>query len=107
MSWRAVARLEARVVRRSRGLRAVVSVAALVGVAAVWLPSVALGDSLTAERAVPFLVAPMKLAVGLTGLLAGHGAVAGPRTAGQLKLTLGLPNRRSALVRHRVAVRCV
>lgn len=98
MNWRAVARLEARVVRRSRGLRAVVSVATVVGVAAVWLPSLALGDGLAAERAVSFLVAPLKLAVGLTGLLAGYGAVAGPRTAGQLKLTLGLPTRRSALV---------
>lgn len=98
MSWRAVARLEARDARRSRALRTVVVMASVVGVAADWLPAIALGEGLTAERAVAFLVTPLKLAVGLTGLLAGYGAVAGPRTAGQLKLALGLPNARSGLV---------
>lgn len=98
MSWLAVARLEARVVARSRALRVLVGLVALVGVAAVALPAVALDGTLTAERALAYLVAPLKLVVGLTGLLAGHGAVAGPRSGGQLKLTLGLPVRRSALV---------
>lgn len=98
MSWLAVARLELRVARRSRGLLAVVAVSAALGAAAVWLPTVALGDGLTPARAAAFLVAPLKLGIGLTALLAGYGAVAGPRSGGQLKLALGLPNARADLV---------
>lgn len=98
MSWLAVARLEALEARRSRGLQAVVGLFAAVGLAAVVVPAVTIGDGLTAERALAFLVAPLRLVVGVSGLLAGYGAVAGPRAGGQLKLTLGLPVRRSALV---------
>lgn len=98
MSWRVVARHEALVARRSHGVQAVVVLFAAVGLAAVAVPAVTIGDGLSAERALAFLVAPLRLVVGLTALLAGYGAVAGPRTGGQLKLTLGLPIRRSALM---------
>lgn len=98
MSWRAVARLEASRAQQSRALWAVVALFGLVGVAAVVIPALAIGDALSADRALAFLVAPVRLVVGLTALLAGYGAVAGPRSGGQLKLVLGLPVRRSSLV---------
>lgn len=98
MSWRVVARREALDARRSRALQAVVGLFVAVGVSAVAIPAVTIGDGLAAEGALAFLVAPLRLVVGLTALLAGYGAVAGPRTGGQLKLVLGLPIRRSALV---------
>lgn len=98
MSWRVVARREAVQIRRSRALQAVIALFAAVGVAAVAIPAITLGDDLMAEGAVAFLVAPLRIVVGLTALLAGHGAVAGPRTGGQLNLVLGLPIRRSSLV---------
>lgn len=97
MNWRAVARREVRDAGRSRALWTVVGLFAAVGVAAVVIPAVTI-DGLSTERSLAFLVAPLKLVVGLTGLLAGYGAVAGPRSGGQLKLMLGLPIERSALV---------
>lgn len=98
MSWLVVARREALDARRSRALWTVVGLFGAVGVAAVAVPAVAIGDGLSAEEALAFLVAPLRLVVGLTALLAGYGAVAGPRTGGQFKLVLGLPIRRTALV---------
>lgn len=98
MRWLVVARREALDVRRSRAVWTLVGVFAVVGVAAVVLPAAAFGDGLPAERSVAFLVAPLRLVVGLTGLLAGHAAIAGPRGGGQLKLALGLPIGRAALV---------
>lgn len=98
MSWRAVARREAIDARRSRALWAVVGLFGVVGIAAVVIPAVTVGAALSAERAMAFLVAPLRLVVGLTALLAGYSVIAGPRSAGQFKLLLGLPIRRSALV---------
>lgn len=98
MSWRVVARREALDVRRSRALWAVVGLFAVAGTAAVLLPALAFGEALSAEAALAFLVDPLELVVGLTALVAGYGAVAGPRTGGQLKLALGLPLRRRGLV---------
>lgn len=98
MSWLVVARREALDVRRSRAVWTLVGVFVLAGVAAVVLPAAAFGGGLSAARAVAFLVAPLRLVVGLTGLLAGHAAIAGPRGGGQLKLALGLPIDRTALV---------
>ena len=98
MSWRATARAEVRALRAAAVVRGLLAVAALTGVAAVTLPAIAIGTELTAEGALPFLVAPLKLLVGAAGLLLGHGAVAGPRSGGQLKLALGLPIDRRAFV---------
>lgn len=98
MSWRLVARREALDARRSRALQTVVGLFVVVGISAVAIPAVTIGDGLSAEQALVFLVAPLRIVVGLTALLAGYGAIAGPRTGGQLMLVLGLPIRRSALV---------
>ncbi|MDZ7701969.1 MAG: ABC transporter permease subunit [Halobacteriales archaeon] len=98
MRWLVVARREGRDVARSRALRALVALFVLVGIAAVAVPATAFDGRLPADRALAFLVAPLKLVVGLAGLLAGQGAIAAPRTGGQLKLTLGLPIPRTALV---------
>lgn len=106
MSWRAVARREVRDAGRSKALWTVVALFAAVGVAAVVIPTVAV-DGLEVERSLAFLVAPLKLVVGLTGLLAGYSAIAGPRSGGQLKLALGLPIERSAFVVGAVLGRCV
>lgn len=97
MNWRAVARREVRDAGRSRALWTVIALFAAVGAAAVVIPAAAIGG-LSTQRGLAFLVAQLKLVVGLAGLLAGYGAVAGPRSGGQLKLTLGLPIERSALV---------
>lgn len=97
MNWRAVARREVRDAGRSRVHWTVVGLFAAVGVATVVIPAVAIGG-LSTERSLAFLVAPLKLVVGLTGLFAGYSAIAGARSGGQLKLTLGLPIERSALV---------
>lgn len=98
MSWRPVARLMARDARRSRGFLTVVGLFALAAVAAAALPAVVIGAALSAEQALPYLVGPLKLVVGLTGLLAGHAAIAGPRSGGQLMLLLGQPVDRGAFV---------
>lgn len=98
MSRLVVARWMAADARRSRGLWTVVIVFAGVGVAAAVLPGLVIGDSLKAEQALTFLVAPLKIVGSLTALLAGYGAIAGPRAGGQLKLLLGLPVDRTALV---------
>lgn len=106
MNWRPVARREVRDAGRSKALWTVVALFAAVGVAAVVIPTVAV-DELGVERSLAFLVAPLKLVVGLTGLLAGYSAIAGPRSGGQLKLALGLPIERSALIVGAVLGRCV
>lgn len=98
MTWLAVARLLARDARRSRAVWAVVGGFAVVALAASVLPAIVVGDELTADRALTFLVSPLELVVALTALLTGYGAIAGPRTGGQLKLVLGLPIDRTALV---------
>ncbi len=98
MSWRLVARREVLDAGRSRRLRAVVGLFAAVAALAVVLPAAAVEGSLAADEALAFLVAPFTTVVAVTALLAGYGAVAGPRAGGQLKLVLGLPVRRSALV---------
>lgn len=93
-----VARREALDARRSRGLWAAVGLFVLVGVAAVATPAVVFGEASSPERALVFLAAPLKLVVALTALVAGAGAIAGPRACGQLMLVLGLPVERRALV---------
>lgn len=98
MSLVVVARRELQDLRRSRGLWTLVGLATVTGLAAVLLPAIAVDGSLPTEQAVRFLVAPMQLVIGLTGLLAGYSAVAGPRSGGQLKLVLGLPIHRASLV---------
>lgn len=98
MNWRPVARLMVRDARRSRGLWAVVGLVALVSLAAAALPALVIGPSLSAGQALAFLVAPLKLVVAVTGLLAGYGAIAGARSGGQLPLLLGQPVERAALV---------
>lgn len=98
MSWRATARREGRDLRAATAVRALLAIATLTGAAAVAVPATALGADLGAEAALPFLVVPLKLVIGLTGLLLGHAAVAGPRSGGQLKLALALPVDRRAFV---------
>lgn len=98
MNWHPVARVMERDVRRSRGLWAVVGLLAVVTVTAASLPALVIGGSLPAGQALAFLVAPLKVVVALTGLLAGYGAIAGARSGGQLTLMLGQPIERSALV---------
>lgn len=98
MNWLPVARLMSQDARRSRGLWAVIALFVVTSLAAVALPALVVGASLSAGQALAFLVAPLKIVVTLTGLLAGYGAIAGPRTGGQLKLLLGLPVERTALV---------
>lgn len=98
MNWRPVARLMARDARRSHGVWVVVGLFAVMAVVATTLPSVVIGDSLTAVEALVFLIAPMQVLVAVTGLLAGYGAIAGPRSGGQLGLVLGQPIERGALV---------
>lgn len=98
MTWRLVARREVLDAGRARALRAVVGLFAAVAVLAVVLPAAAVDGQLAPGEALAFLVAPLKAVVAVTALLAGYGAVAGPRAGGQLKLSLGLPIRRSAVV---------
>jgi len=98
MTVLAVARLMTLDARRSKGVRAVVGLFAVVALAAVVIPALVVGDSLTADRALVFLVSPLELVVALVALLTGYGAIAGPRTGGQLALVLGLPVDRTALV---------
>lgn len=93
-----VARREAQDVSRSRGLLTVVGILAIVGILAAVVPAIALGGALGVRQSLGFLVAPLQLVVALAGLLSGYGAIAGPRTGGQLKLLLGLPVTRRALV---------
>lgn len=97
-TWLVVARWMALDARRSRGLVMIIVLFAAAGVAAAALPAVVVGDSLSAEGAVTFLVAPLKLVASLTALLAGYGTIAGPRSGGQLRLLLSLPVDRTALV---------
>lgn len=98
MTWRVVARREVADLARSRAVRALVALVVAVALAGVVLPAVAAGDALAAADALAFLVAPLKVGVGLAALLVGAGAVASPRAGGQLKLVLGLPVARSSLV---------
>ncbi|MFB6353655.1 MAG: ABC transporter permease subunit [Halobacteriales archaeon] len=98
MSWRLVARWVAADARRSRGLWTVVGVFAVVGAGAAALPAAVVGPSLTAEQALVFLPAPLRIVGSLVGLLAGYAVIAGPRSDGRLGLVLGLPVSRSALV---------
>jgi ABC-2 type transport system permease protein len=98
MSLMAVTRRELQEQRRSRGLWTLIGLVTVTGLAAVLLPAIAIEGSLPTEQAVRFLVAPMQLVIGLTGLLAGYSAVAGPRSGGQLRLVLGLPIHRASLV---------
>ncbi|MFB6359873.1 MAG: ABC transporter permease subunit [Halobacteriales archaeon] len=98
MSLVVVAKRELLELRRSRGLWTLLGLATVTGLAAVVLPAIAIDGSLGTEQAVRFVVAPMQLVIGLTGLLAGYSAVAGPRSGGQLKLVLGLPIHRASLV---------
>lgn len=98
MNWRLVARREVMELRRSPGIWTLIGLATVTGLAAVLLPAIAIDGSLPRAHAVRFLVAPFQLVIGLTGLLVGYSAIAGPRTGGQLKLVLGLPIDRAALV---------
>lgn len=98
MTWLAVARREAVDVRRSRALWAVLGLFTVVGVAAAVVPAIVVGEALAADRALGFLVGPLKVVAAMTALLAGYGAIAGPRSGGQLKLALGLPIDRRSLV---------
>lgn len=98
MNWRPVARLHARDACRSRGLWLAVGLFAVVSGLATALPALVIGGSLSADQALVFLVAPLKLLVALAALLAGYGAIAGPRAGGQLALVLGLPVERTAVV---------
>jgi ABC-2 type transport system permease protein len=98
MNWRAVARREVIDLKRSRGVWIFGCLSIGVGLGAVFIPAVAIEGRLTTAQAMRFLVTPLKLVIGLTGLLVGYNAVAGPRSAGRLKLTLGLPIQRVAII---------
>lgn len=98
MSWWVIAKKDVADAARARVLWLVIAVFVVTMAAAAYVPSVVIGEALTAERAVSFLGGPASTVVPITALIAGHLAVAGERESGSLKILLGLPHTRAAVV---------